>query len=299
MVYAQTGSDPDRCRTGGQEGIEMTPRRQCRVRDVIQAVSEIAPPRLAESWDNVGLQVGDPGRPVTRIMTCLEVTENTIDEALRLNADLIIAHHPLIFKPISVLDQSEPAGSLIAGLVRHEISVIAAHTNLDSACWSTNSVLAEMLGFESRGPLVPAPDEDPETSGGKTPGLGLRTLLDQPLITGQLADHVKQRMGLDRVRISGPEKQGISKVAICTGSGGSFICRASMVADAYVTGEISYHHAVEAAQRKLSVIELGHYESEVVVVGPLAKKLSALPVLQSCKIEVLAANEDFQPFRSY
>ena len=130
----------------------MAHRRKCLVRDVIQAVSEIAPPRLAESWDNVGLQIGDPSRAITRIMTCLEVTENIIEEAAGRQVDMVISHPPLIFKPIRVIDGSQPVGAMISRLVRDDIAVISAHTNLDSACWSTNTVLAEKLGFEAHAP---------------------------------------------------------------------------------------------------------------------------------------------------
>lgn len=275
----------------------MARSRKCLVRDVIQAVSEIAPPRLAESWDNVGLQIGDPSRSITRIMTCLEVTENIIEEAAGRQVDMLISHHPLIFKPIRVIDGSQPVGAMISRLVRDDIAVISAHTNLDSACWSTNTVLAEKLGFEAHVPLVTADEQDGCMADAQIPGPGLRTRPSHPFNSGQLVQHVKQTMGLERVRCSGPVKEEIVEVAICTGSGGGFIGRASIVADAYITGELTYHHAVEAAQRDLLVIEVGHYESEVIVVEPLSKKLLETTVLKSCDVEVLAAGKDFQPFR--
>ncbi len=275
----------------------MARRRKCFVRDVIQAVSEIAPPRLAESWDNVGLQVGDPSRAVKRIMTCLEVSENIVEEAVGRQVDVVISHHPLIFKPLRIIDGSQPVGAIISRLVRDDIAVISAHTNLDSACWSTNTVLAEKLGFEAHAPLVVAGEQDGGAAGARIPGPGLRTRPSRPLGCRQLVQHVKQAMGLERVRCSGPGKEEIVEVALCTGSGGGFIGRASMVADAYITGELTYHHAVEAAQRDLMVIEVGHYESEVIVVEPLSKRLLQTAVLKSCDVEVLAAGNDFQPFR--
>jgi putative NIF3 family GTP cyclohydrolase 1 type 2 len=106
---------------------------QCFVSDLVKAVEAIAPARLAESWDNVGLQVGHPSAPLKRVMTCLEVTPPTLAEAVRLKADAIVAHHPLIFNPLTALNMAQPAASLVAGLIRENIALITAHTNLDSA----------------------------------------------------------------------------------------------------------------------------------------------------------------------
>ncbi len=123
-------------------------------------VAEMFPPELAESWDNVGLQIGDPARRIRRVMTCLEVTPPTLTEAKRRGADVILAHHPLIFRPMKTVLESRPAEKLATELIRAKIALIVAHTNMDSAPWGTNQVLAEACGLTPTGPLVPRSLDD-------------------------------------------------------------------------------------------------------------------------------------------
>lgn len=270
------------------------PTSRCSVSALLKAVSAIAPPELAEDWDNVGLQVGHPNAQVTRVMTCLELTETTLKEALRRKADAVVAHHPLIFKPLKSLNLAQPGAALVAVLIKHDIALIAAHTNLDSAAWSTNSVLAETLGLPAGDPLFP--QELPEEN--RPVGLGQLIELESKTELPAFLELVKDKLGLDSVRVSGPQKKKVRKVAICTGSGGSFIGPVAARADVYLTGEINYHHGVEAAQRGLPVVELGHFESEVLIAEPLAKKLSLAESLAAAEVAVFPAKRDYQPFRT-
>ena len=258
------------------------------VAQLLRAVEEIAPAELAETWDNVGLQVGDPSAPVFRVMTCLEATLPTLGEALRRRADALVAHHPLIFSPLEALDLSSPNGALIGRLVRSGMTLIAAHTNLDAAAWSTNSVLAEQLGWEPEGPL-----STEQTARG--PGITVR--LPGPMAIDSLTSFVKRKLGLERVRLSGPSRKNVRRVAICTGAGGNLLDRLGGRAEALLTGEINYHRAIEAAARGIAVLEIGHFESEVLVAEPLAKKLARDPTLSAAGVHVFAARKDLQPFR--
>lgn len=273
----------------------MVNKPQCFVSDLIRALHELAPPQLAEHWDNVGLMVGDPAAPLQRVMTCLELTAPVLDEARRRRVQAIVAHHPLIFKPLTALNLGQPVGLLVADLIGEQIALVAAHTNLDAAIWSTNTVLAEACGFDSAmgQPLLPqeAGDEGP------VPGVGLVIPLNEKMPLNALVDQVKQRLGLKTLRLAGPERKQVRTVALCSGSGGSFIGRAAMAADAYITGEMNYHHAIEAHQRKLPVLEIGHYESEVLIAQPLAAKLAQTGKLKAAQVEVIAASSDLQPFR--
>ncbi|MDF2548179.1 MAG: Nif3-like dinuclear metal center hexameric protein [Anaerosolibacter sp.] len=115
---------------------------------IINLIEGVAPVHLAEPWDNVGLQVGNPDREVHRVMVCLEVTEAVIDEAIEKRVDMIITHHPLIFKAIKSICASDPVGKLLHKLIRHDIILYCAHTNLDTAVGGTNDVLAQALNLE-------------------------------------------------------------------------------------------------------------------------------------------------------
>lgn len=131
------------------------------VADLLGALNDIAPPRLAESWDNVGLQVGHHDRPAGRVLVALEVTPALVAEAKRVGAATIVAHHPLIFAPLKSLAETNPVASLVADLVRAGISMISVHTNLDMVADGTNGEMADRLGLVERDFLLPnAPEAD-------------------------------------------------------------------------------------------------------------------------------------------
>jgi dinuclear metal center YbgI/SA1388 family protein len=119
-------------------------------------VDSMAPPALAEEWDNVGLQVGDPGRTVKTIWIALDPTYQVVKAACRQKVDLLITHHPLIFKPLQSLNFSTPEGSIVDLAVRHHLAIFAAHTNLDSALGGINDVLAGRIGLNDLKPLAAA-----------------------------------------------------------------------------------------------------------------------------------------------
>lgn len=127
----------------------MAEKKNVRLADVVGLINQISPPHLAEEWDNVGLQIGDPNAVVQRILLCLDISEAVIDEAERLDVQLIIAHHPLIFRPLNRLTPVDSQGSMIYRCIRRNIAVVAAHTNLDRAANGLNDWLAEQIGLRS------------------------------------------------------------------------------------------------------------------------------------------------------
>ena len=128
------------------------------VSDIIKVMESLAPKALAEDWDNVGLQVGDAGRPVKSIWIALDPTVQVVKAACQQKIDLLITHHPLIFKPLKSLNFSTPIGSVIELAGRHHLAIFAAHTNLDSVLGGINDILAERIGLNDLKPLVSATD---------------------------------------------------------------------------------------------------------------------------------------------
>ncbi len=118
------------------------------VADILAVLHRMAPPELAESWDSVGLQIGDPAAEVQQILVALDPLETVIAEACSRNADLLVTHHPLLFKPASVIDFSTPLGRILRQTAIHRLAVCCAHTNLDKALGGTNDVLARVIGLE-------------------------------------------------------------------------------------------------------------------------------------------------------
>ncbi len=138
----------------------MTEKKIARLADVVGLINRISPPHLAEDWDNVGLQIGDPNVAIQRVLICLDVDSSTVEEAGRLGAQLIVSHHPLIFRPLKRLSPVDPQGDIICRAIRQNIAVVAAHTNLDRAVDGLNDWLAEELGLSAVVPL-----ERPRTDG--------------------------------------------------------------------------------------------------------------------------------------
>ena len=232
--------------------------------DVAALMEELAPLELKMEWDNVGLQLGDGKKPVGKILVTLTVTDRIVEQAAAQGVNLIVAHHPLIFRPLYQIRTDTYLGSLVACLVRHEIAVYTCHTNLDTAAYGLNHWLAEELGLEQTGVLVP----------GSVPGTGIgRVGLIRPRPVAALAEWVQEKLGSD-VRIIGPRDRICERVAVCGGSGGDFVGHAvSSGGAALITGDVSYHDALEAVGAGLAVIDAGHHGTEKVMVPHVASYL--------------------------
>ena len=235
--------------------------------DVMQAMERIAPRRLAEEWDNPGLLVGSPHDEVRKILVALDVREETVERAIEDGCDLIVAHHPLIFRALKALRTDDATGCKIARLIKADIAVFAAHTNLDSAAGGVNDVLAERLELHDVAPLV-------EGTADSEPGLGRIGSLRAEFSLEDFAALVKEKLGLSSMRVACAGRRKISRVALCGGSGAEFVGRAAAKgADAYVTGDVKYHDAERAIGLGIHVLDAGHFATEQPIVARLAERL--------------------------
>ena len=242
-------------------------RKGIKCQQVMEALERIAPKRLAEEWDNPGLLVGSPAQEVHRILTCLDVTDEVVEEAVELGADMIVAHHPLIFKGIKKLRTDLPLGARLQKLLVHGIAAAAAHTNLDSAAGGVNDVLAEAIGLKDIRPLERAGE-------GEGPTLGRMGYLPEPLEIEAFARQVKAALPVSHVRLVKAGGRLVQKVALCSGSGADFIAKAAFLgADAYVTGDVKYHEAQQAMEMGLHVIDGGHFGTEFPIAAVLRERL--------------------------
>ncbi|WP_345684837.1 Nif3-like dinuclear metal center hexameric protein [Novipirellula caenicola] len=243
------------------------------VDQICQRLAEIAPLRLAESWDNVGLLVGDRGLGVSRVMTCLTVTPAVVQEAVDEDVDLLIAHHPLPFKPLSRLTTDTIAGAMLLRLVESRVAVYSAHTAFDSAASGINQLWADRLGVVETQALIP-----PEPSSQDAVdllGSGRYGKFEQPVALDGLAVSAANVVGATQVRRVGAADQVIRRVAFACGSGGSFLAAAKRNGcDALVTGEATFHTCLEAEALRVGLVLLGHYWSERFAMEWLAQQLS-------------------------
>ena len=235
---------------------------------VMEALERIAPKRLAEEWDNPGLLVGSPAQEVHKILTCLDVTDEVVAEAVSLGADMIVAHHPMIFKGIKKLRTDLPLGARLQKLMVHGMAVAAAHTNLDTAEGGVNDVLAKAIGLTDIQPFAAKAEE------GAEPTLGRIGCLPEPMAIEDFARQVKEALPVEYVRMVKVGEKTVKKVALCSGAGSEFIAKASFLgADAYVTGDVKYHEAQQAMEMGIHVIDGGHFGTEFPIAAVLAERL--------------------------
>lgn len=238
------------------------------VDDLCQYMDQFAPTRLAEDWDNVGLLAGDRHSICNRIMTCLTVTPESVDEAIEEQADLIITHHPLPFHPFRQLTTDTVPSGMLWNLARAGVAVYSPHTGFDSAVDGINFGLASRFGLQDVRPLVPLPDE-PENI-----GTGRMGVASPSTNLASFIEHTKSEFAMKTIKYVGDPEQSVSKVAIACGSGGSFLKQAIAAGcDLFVTGEADFHSCLDAKAHNVAILLLGHYTSERFAVESLAKQL--------------------------
>jgi dinuclear metal center YbgI/SA1388 family protein len=242
--------------------------------DVRRVLEQLAPPALAESWDNVGWQLGNDDLDVHGVLVTVDVDAAVIVEALERGANLIVAHHPLFFRPFKQIDPASFHGSLIKSLLRHDMYVYAAHTNLDAVPQGVNGALAEELGLTPLYPLAPVQ--------GAVEGCGWGVICEcVPQTTSWFSERVRKRLGTPSPRVT-PALNGRevhSRVGLLGGSGGGFVPDAHRAGcTLFITGEIKYHDAQDAARYGVTVIEADHYFSERPVLDVLRKRIAELGV---------------------
>jgi dinuclear metal center YbgI/SA1388 family protein len=221
-------------------------------------------PTLAEDWDNVGLLIGDPSRQAEKILVALDASEATVNKAVQEGYDFIITHHPLIYNPLKRITADEPVGSKIIKLIKNNIGLYTAHTNLDIAEGGINDILSDRLCLTEKESLMES-------------GLGKVGNLRNPMTLNSLVKHVKLTLSLPEVRFTGNPEQMIHKVGICAGGASRMhFCHAAIEkkCDVYITGDFHYHGITEAVERGLSLIDINHYFGEAPIIPVIASRLS-------------------------
>ena len=252
---------------------------------IMNALERIAPRRLAEDWDNPGLLVGSYSQKVGRILVALDVDDAVTQEAIDRRADMIVAHHPAIFRGIKQLRTDLPLGRRLAALLTHNIAVAAAHTNLDVAHGGVNDVLAAQIGLEKLSSFVITHQED-----GITESIGRVGTLPTPTSIEDFARAVKECLGVSHVRLAAAARP-VRRVAVCGGAGADFIDNAVRLgADVYVTGDVKYHDAQRAVEQGMHIIDAGHFGTEAPVLPVLAEHLRAELASERGEIEIFVTN---------
>ncbi len=261
-----------------------------KLHDLLVVLDRLAPLRFAESWDNVGLLVGDPAADVTRVLVTVDYSAAVADEARTLGAELVVAYHPPMFAAVKRV----PHGALWADAVRRGIALYSMHTALDVATDGTNDFRADACGVlaGSRRPLRPAPGR---TTDDEAP-VGIGRVGDVALVSlGEIVARLKLALGLDFVLVAGALDTAITRVAVAAGAGGELLGDAiSAGANLFVTGELRHHDALSMLARGGNVIATLHSNSERAAVRRFGERLQ--DVLANEGVSVASSTSDADPF---
>lgn len=239
------------------------------VRDICDFLETLAPKSLAEEWDNVGLLVGSANNNVSKIMTCLTVTPDTVAEAVREQVSVLVTHHPLPFRPLKRITSESNVGRMLLELISNDIAVYSSHTSYDSAALGINAAWAEAIELTSVRPLVPSED-DPDNLGS-----GRRGEYAEPIAVTELANRLKQFHNIGNIKTVGDADRLVSSVALACGSAGGFLSHAIAAGcDVFITGETTFHTCLEAEAAGTSLMLVGHFASERFGVEKMADELA-------------------------
>lgn len=258
-----------------------------KVRDIIAALEDFAPLPLQESYDNAGLQVGVTEAEVSGALLCLDVTEEVIAEAVELGCNLIVSHHPLLFRGLKTVSDADMVQRCVRTAVREDINIYSSHTNMDNAIDGVNYVIAERLGLVDVELMKPR--RVTVTAGGRE-----RTVMSGSGVVGYLPEgedslaflqRVKQAFSLECLMHNELLQRPVQCVALCGGAGDFLLDEAvRLKADAFLTGEMGYHHYF-GREQQIQIAVMGHYQSERfttdIFSSVIAERYPQLPVFKT------------------
>lgn len=231
--------------------------RSMKIGEVAAALERFAPLPLQEDYDNAGLQTGLTEAEVSGALLCLDVTEQIVDEAVRLGCNLIVSHHPLIFHKLARISDADYVQRTVMKAIKNDVAIIAMHTNMDAARGGVNFKIAEKMGLKDVDFIGKR-----QEIGGVEGGEGVIGTLAEPLAADDFIIMLKQRFDVECVQANELLRRPIRRVALCGGAGSFLLGEAlRQGADAFVTGEMHYHEFF-GHEQQVQIAVIGHYQSE-------------------------------------
>lgn len=231
------------------------------IKELSYKLESLIPVKLALSFDNVGLLIGNQTSQISAIYVALDINEDVIDRAIELESNTIINHHPIIFNPIKNLSQNYSNLNILK-CIQNNINVLCYHTNLDAINFGMNDELVKILGFDYNNIEILE-----SNSLDNNAGIGRIVELKNPISIESILGNIRENLYIKNMRIvNNSNKDNIRKICIINGSGNSLIkqCYGKLV-DLVITGDTTYHTAFEAYNNNLSIIDIGHFNSENIV----------------------------------
>ncbi|MPQ42225.1 Nif3-like dinuclear metal center hexameric protein [Clostridium tarantellae] len=238
-----------------------------KLNSLIKIIEAIAPISLKEDFDNVGLMVGDRESKINKVLLALDCTLDVIEEAKNLEVDLILTHHPLIFRKPSSITTDTLLGKKIIELIKNNINLYSAHTNWDSVKDGLNDTLVKILGFENS-KIISKNNLDNNC------GIGRIVDLDSTIKLENILNNIRKTLKIEHLRYVGELDKNIKKIAIVNGSGQDFFeVSKKLGADLIITGDTTYHYVSDYKEMGLSIIDIGHFNSEWTVLQKVNEKV--------------------------
>ena len=227
-----------------------------KIKQVLSALEQFAPLPLQESWDNAGLQMGLTEAEVSGVLLCLDVTEAIIDEALRKGCNLVVSHHPLLFRGLKQISDATQVQRTVMKALKNDIAVVSMHTNMDNARGGVNWKIAERIGLNEVRFFAH------KNVDGIEGGNGVIGRLPAPMAADDFVLLLKRQFGVECLMCNELLRRPVSRVAICGGAGDFLVDDALREgADAFITGEMHYHQYF-GYEQQIQLCVMGHYQSE-------------------------------------
>ena len=260
------------------------------VNDIIKEIEKIAKPEYAYDWDNCGLSVGNKNNSVSKVLITLDVTKEVVEEAIDTGCQMIISHHPLIFKPVSECTEESYVGEIVSLLYKNDIALYSAHTSLDIAFNGVNDALCQKLLLKHI--LLLAPFE----INGESVACGRIGELENPLNKEELLNFIKEKTGAKTLNYNLTDKK-YQKIALSTGAGEDLAFESKEV-DVFITGEIKYHTALELKRQNISFISAGHYYTEIHFIDVFRACLQKQADMLQYNVTFIKTNTNTNPFEN-
>lgn len=260
------------------------------VNDIILEIEKIAKPQYAYDWDNCGLSVGNRNSLVSKVLITLDVTKEVVEEAIKENCQMIISHHPLIFKPVSECTEESYVGEIVSLLYKNDIALYSAHTSLDIAFNGVNDSLCKRLLLKNVSLLGEF------NVNGEVVACGRIGDLENPLNKEELLNFIKEKTGAKTLNYYLEDKK-YHKIALSTGAGEDLAFE-NKQADVFLTGEIKYHTALELKRQNISFISAGHYYTEIHFVDVLRACLQKQADMLQYSVTFINSKTNTNPFEN-
>lgn len=265
------------------------------IKDIDKIMEQHAPARFKESYDNVGLMLGDKESEITSILVALDCTLDVIQEAKKKDCNLILTHHPLLFKKPTNITTDTLLGKKIIELIKSNINVYSSHTNLDSVKGGINELIMEIIGFNKYYTISPS---ERGNDNDRTTGIGRIAEFDEAITLEEMCEKVKESLNIPFLRYSGDDSMKIKKVAVINGSGQDYFNVARRLgADCIVTGDTTYHYVSDFNEEGIGIIDAGHFDTEWPAMKFIAKWLKGILETKGFDNLVLVSEASRNPYK--